>query len=223
MLKLKHKLMLLSICLVSSLAQAGTSFKLHPGDLLFQDLNCGELCNGIDAVTYGYQHSYISHMAMVVSTTPSAMVIEAITPGVVMTPVAEFLRRSLDSQQRPRVIVGRITAAYQHLIPGAIRQAQLQLGKPYNASFIPAAAQAFYCSELIEYAFKQANQQQAVFKRQPMNFAAPNTQQITPGWQKYYAQLQIAVPQGSLGSNPGEISRESSLQIVHVYGQLRHP
>ena len=45
------------------------SESLQDGDLLFQDLNCGELCNAIEAVTEGVNGKDFSHCAIVVKST----------------------------------------------------------------------------------------------------------------------------------------------------------
>lgn len=160
------------------------SFKLQKGDLLFQDLNCGEFCDSIDSVTYGYDNTYVSHVAMVIdSSESSAKVIEAVSNGVTITQLDTFLKRSLDENKKPRVMVGRVSRQYQKLIPTAIFYAEKQLSKPYNDSFIPANGKAFYCSELIANAFESDNQ--SIFQSNPMNFADTKNN-ILPIWQKYY-------------------------------------
>ncbi len=196
-------------------------YQLQNGDLLFQDLNCGELCDGINYVTYGFKNSYVSHVSMIISIKPKPMVIEARSSGVVITSLEDFLNRSLDQDGKPRVMVGRLLPKYQPLIPKAIDYAKEELGKPYNSTFINAYGKAFYCSELIDYAFRMANNGKAVFQQNPMDFTNGKTSQILPIWQKYYSALNLQVPQGVQGSNPGEFSRESILKIVFFYGDLR--
>lgn len=199
-----------------------TNFKLQRGDLLFQDLNCGQFCDSVDSVTYGYKNSYVSHVGLVIDASESnPQVIEAISQGVVITPLAQFLQRSLDDAQQPRVMVGRLKATEQKLIPNAIVSAEKQLGKPYNESFVAADGQAFYCSELIDYSFQVANHNQAVFQHLPMDFTNGKSPKILALWQNYYQNLQQEVPQGQLGTNPGAMSRESNIQIIYFYGQLR--
>lgn len=207
----------------SALADSSTNnFKLQAGDLLFQDLNCGKFCDSVDSVTYGYKNSYVSHVALVINASESnPQVIEAVSNGVSITPLAQFLGRSLDEQNQPRVMVGRLTPTYQKLIPEAINIAELQLGKPYNESFVAANGQAFYCSELIDYSFQNANHNHALFQHVPMDFTNGKSTKILALWQNYYQNLQVKVPQGQLGTNPGAMSRESSIQIIHFYGQLR--
>lgn len=207
---------------LSSAATITDNFKLQVGDLLFQDLNCGQFCDNVDSVTYGYNNSYVSHVALVINASESnPQVIEAISQGVSITPLEKFLERSLDEKHQPRVMVGRLKPIYQKLIPTAIQIAELQVGKPYNESFVAANGQAFYCSELIDYSFQESNHSYTLFHRLPMNFTNGKSNKILPLWQNYYQNLQIHVPQGQLGTNPGAMSRESSIQIIHFYGQLR--
>lgn len=201
---------------------AANNFKLQAGDLLFQDLNCGKFCDSVDSVTYGYKNSYVSHVALVINASESnPQVVEAISQGVSITPLGQFLNRSLDEKHQPRVMVGRLSPTYQKLIPAAIHIAELQVGKPYNDSFIAADGQAFYCSELIDYSFQKANHNQALFQPLPMDFTNGKSTKILPLWQNYYQNLQVKAPQGQLGTNPGAMSRESNVQIIHFYGQLR--
>ena len=202
------------------------SFRLAPGDLLFQDLNCGTLCNGINQTTSGINHSSISHVTMVYSTSSKTpIIIEAIGKGVTLTPLPTFLQRSKDQFGNPRVIVGRLSKPYRHLIKKALLFSKSQLGKPYNASFIRQFSRgkspSYYCSELIYDAFLNANHGKSIFNMQPMNFINPQTHHIAQAWQDYFAKLHMPVPQGKLGSNPGEFSKEKIIRIVYKYGKLR--
>lgn len=213
-------LLLLYWCFWASVS-ASPVFQLESGDLLFQDLNCGKFCDSIDSVTYGYDNTYVSHVALVIDATKShSRVIEAASRGVIITPLNEFLQRSLDSQYHPRVMVGRLKPQYRYLIPKAIANAKNELGKPYNDSFIPSSGKSYYCSELIADSFYAANNNRTFFHTHPMNFA-DSKGKILPLWDDYYNKLKIKVPQGVLGSNPGMMSRESMLVIIYYYGSLR--
>jgi hypothetical protein len=202
-------------------AQANASgYTPRLGDLMFQDTNCGEFCDNIDAVTSGYGNRYVSHVALVVSTKPP-LVVEAISRGVVLTPLKQFLARSVDAQQHPRVMVGRLKAPYRQHIPTAVQIARAQVGKPYNNSFIAAGGKSFYCSELVSYAFNQAYHNPNFMPSQPMDFTNGKSTQILLRWQNYYHELNLAVPQGQPGTNPGALSRLPQITIIYYYGQLR--
>ena len=202
--------------------EVAQKFELQTGDLLFQDLDCGTLCNGIGQVTYGVDNTYMSHVGIVDKKMNSKpVVIEAISQGVVETPLSTFLARSHDKNGDPMVLVGRLKPQYQKLIPSAIDYSRKQIGKPYNASFIPNNGQSFYCSQLVYFAFTHANHNKSIFQQNQMNFTDSKSKQMTAAWKEYFDQLKVKPPQGKIGTNPGLMSRESNILIVHKYGQLR--
>lgn len=198
-----------------------TIFHLQVGDLLFQDLNCGQLCDGINSTTYGYKHRVVSHVGMVVSRQDSgAQVIEAVSAGVTLTPLDEFLLRSKDDLGHPRVMVGRVNDRIKRLIPAAVETARKNVGAPYNANF-SLQGKGFYCTQLILQSFLQANQGKVVFTAHPMNFKEEKSNTFSAAWAHYFAELKQAIPQGQLGSNPGRLSRDPQIDIIYFYGKLR--
>lgn len=209
------------LILYSSTANSD-QFKLRPGDLLFQDLNCGALCDGIGEVTYGINNTYISHVSMVIYDSNKQLeIIEANSQGVVLTPLTKFLSYSHDQDGNPMVIVERLRPEYQKLIPGAINYAKSQLGRPYNKTFAPNNSTSYYCSQLIYAAFLDANSGQSIFHTHKMSFKDSKTGQITLNWQNYFDQLKTKAPEGMTGTNPGMMSREPALKVVHTFGALR--
>lgn len=212
------------------------AFQLRPGDLLFQDINCGAMCNDIFTVTHGYANTDLSHVGMVVpiqtkAGTMELKVIEASGSNVHLTPLNQFLARSVDHKNRPRVLVGRLAKRYQTLIPQAIKVAQSWIGSPYNADFTPhnlnntktsnPGKNTFYCSQLIYDAFKKANHGKSIFAQHHMTFNNPMTHRPYPGWVTYFKQLHKPIPQGELGTNPGMMSRSRHVKILCRYGYLR--
>lgn len=71
---MKNTLVLLLFASLGSFSQTVT---LKTGDLLFQSMNCGPLCEAINQVTAGYQGHDFSHMGMVYVQNDSIFVIEA--------------------------------------------------------------------------------------------------------------------------------------------------
>jgi len=67
---------------------------LQEGDLLFQNLDCGPLCDAIEEVTKGYDDSSFSHIGLVVLKHDSIMVVEAIGKDVHLTTINKFIARS---------------------------------------------------------------------------------------------------------------------------------
>jgi uncharacterized protein YycO len=192
---------------------------VQPGDLLFQDLDCGPLCDAIETVTQGVDGAHFSHLGMVARAgAEGIVVIEAVSAGVVETPLKEFLGRSADAHGRPKVLVGRLREPYRALIPKAATAADQFLGKPYDDIYVIDDT-AFYCSELVYEAFRRANDGAPVFSLEPMTFIDPATGRTFPAWADYYAKLEHAIPEGEPGLNPGGISRSPKVEIVHAYGR----
>lgn len=196
-----------------------STFVLKPGDILFQDIDCGPFCESIEKVTSGIQGSKFSHVGMVISKgTDEMMIVEAVTAGVVETPLDKFFMRSFDENNHSKVVVGRIKQVYEHLIPKAIDFANTKLGFAYDEVF-DISNDKYYCSELIYDAFKYANNDQPIFQLQKMTYKDPETQEIFPIWEDYFRQLNIPVPEGKAGLNPGGMSKSSYIDIVHFYGK----
>src|SRR5690554_7870303 len=70
---------------------------LKDGDLLFIDVECGAMCDAINAVTEGFEGKDFNHAGMVYSeNNQDFYVYEAISKGVVKTPLNDFLKRTDD-------------------------------------------------------------------------------------------------------------------------------
>ena len=149
-----------------------------------------------------------------------ADIIEAIGTKVQLTPLKTFLQRSIDTQGKPRVMVGRLKMQYQKLIPNAVDAALSWQGLPYNASFTPDNhMRKFYCSQLVADAFQSSNHSVTFFKINRMNFEKNG--HILPAWKMYFKEIHQMAPQGQPGTNPGMMSRSDKLTIIYHYGQLR--
>ena len=222
MLLIRRTLLLLSISVIvlgctQHASRANIGFVPESGDLLFQDLDCGPLCDAIEKVTIGYEGGNFSHVGVAaVDDNGSVVVIEAVSSGVEVTPLRTFLRRSLDTKGHPKVIVGRLKKAYHHLIAPAIEEALALKGKPYDKVFA-VDNEAYYCSELVYEIFRHANDNAPVFTLQPMTFKEPGTEHTQQAWQEYFSALGVSIPEGRPGINPGGISRSATLTIVYTY------
>ncbi len=223
MLLIRRTLLLLSISVIvlgctQHASRANIDFVPESGDLLFQDSDCGPLCDAIEKVTTGYQGANFSHVGIAaVDDNGSPVVIEAVSSGVEVTPLRTFLGRSLDTKGRPKVVVGRLKKAYRHLIAPAIEEALALKGKPYDKVFA-VDDKAYYCSELVYEIFRRANDNTPVFTLQPMTFREPGMGHTQQAWQEYFSDLGVSIPEGQPGINPGGISRSPALTIIHTYG-----
>lgn len=208
-------LLFLAACFLTQnvFAQTWRDFKYQSGDLVFQDLDCGDLCDAIEAVTPGLDGKHFSHVGLVYVAGDSVYVIEAIGADVHLISIDRFLQRQLDSQGRPKVVVGRLVKAYQRLNSRAIGFALQQRGKPYDETFLYSNGK-YYCSELVYDAYKEANDGRPFFNLYPMTFKDPGTGKTYPAWRTYYKKLRMGIPEGKQGCNPGSIVISDNIDVV---------
>jgi len=194
------------------------AIQFEDGDILFQDLDCGPFCDAIEKVTVGYKGANLSHVGMVVNTeSGNTQVIEANGNGVIFTHLDTFLQRQLDDKGNPKVIHARLNSDYGKLIPTAIKESKALLGKPYDEVF-DINNDSYYCSELIYWAFKNANGGTPLFELKPMTFIDPDTDKTFTIWEDYYEDLGVSIPEGLPGLNPGGMSTAASIDILRVLG-----
>lgn len=201
---MKNTLVLLLFASLGSFSQTVT---LKTGDLLFQSMNCGPLCEAINQVTAGYQGHDFSHMGMVYVQNDSIFVIEASGSAVKKTPFETF-----KSYTNEKMFVGRLKQKYQAYIPEAIAFALQQIGIPYDEAYLYDNGK-YYCSELIYDAFLHAYKK-PLFELLPMTFKSPKSNEYFEVWSDYYKQLNIEIPEGKPGCNPGGISTSDKLKII---------
>jgi uncharacterized protein YycO len=186
---------------------------LREGDILFQDLNCGELCDAIETVTEGYKGRKFSHCGLVVKQGDSLMILEAIGDKVQLNTLKAFVRRSGDTAEVKNLLLGRLKPSYLKILPNALQFAMSQIGKPYDDAFLIGNGK-WYCSELIYEAFNKNGM--PIFTLEPMTFKNPMTKDFFPAWINYYDNLKIPIPEKEPGINPGLMSRSDKLDIIPI-------
>lgn len=206
---------ILIVLLAGCKTKTSSTSEIKEGDLLFQNLQCGPLCNAIEAVTHGIDGKNFSHCALVVKIHDTLKVVEAIGKDVHVSSLKTFFARSGDTAVIRNITVERLKKNYAGLIPGAEAFALKQVGQPYNEDFLMNNGK-WYCSELIYAAFKNANHGKEFFPLQPMTFKDPKTQQFFPAWVDYYKALNEPIPEGKPGTNPGLISRSHKILVVNL-------
>jgi len=209
---IQHIVLLAVLCL-SRLGCSQQTQPLQEGDLLFQDLDCGALCDAIEAVTEGVSGKDFSHCGMVIKIGDSLKVIEAIGEQVQVNSIAIFLARSGDTETLKNTTVARVKPSHKALIDKAATYAIQQIGQPYDHEFLLNNG-SWYCSELLYEAFKHANDNKAFFQLSPMTYKDPKTKAFFPAWVDYYAALNKDIPEGKPGLNPGSISRSNAIEII---------
>lgn len=189
-------------------SQVKEKFNFESGDLIFQNLDCGDMCDAIEQVTEGYAGNKFSHVGLVNRMGKTVTVIEAVGGGVRMIPLDSFLKRTSN-----KMYVGRVKKQYTRFIKKAITFSVKQIGKSYDDAFIYDNGK-YYCSELIYDAFLYANHNKPFFRLEPMTFKKPGSAEYFPVWVDYYKKLGVAIPEGKPGCNPGGLSRSDKIEIV---------
>ncbi len=187
---------------------------LKNGDLLFQDLDSSPLCDAIEKVTSGFDNLNFSHIGIVTIIQNKTYVLEAFSNGVDTINLDEFLNRSINSENKPKVIVGRLNKKYSTLIPKAIEAGMNLIGKGYDEEF-QMNNNKFYCSELIYDIFVEANNNDPFFNLQPMTYKYNDETLDT--WVTYFEKLNIPIPENEPGINPGGISLSKKIDIIYNY------
>lgn len=196
------------------IAQSEANFLLKPGDLLFQDLDCGPLCDAIESVTEGYRGANFSHVAMVLANEEEGIkVFEAIGGKVRESKLADFLKRSQDAEGNPKVMVGRVKD--QSIRERAIDEIVKYEGKAYDDVFL-IENDSYYCSELLYFSYLE--NQEPIFKLYPMTFKKAGSDDFDPAWIEYYQKLGVDIPEGKPGLNPGGISRSPHVEMLYYFG-----
>lgn len=202
----KRVIIYLLLSIVTSQLYSKNPFRFYNGDLIFQNVHCGPMCDAINEVTKGYKGRSFSHVGIVWVKRDSIFVIEAISKGVSVTPINDFLKRSHE------VVIGRIKRSSPAFLNNVIKESLKYLGKPYDDNF-DINNDAYYCSELVYFAFKHANHNIPFFELHPMTYKSPKTKKCFPVWVDYFKALNIPIPEGKPGINPGGISRSEKLEM----------
>jgi len=202
---MRHFILLFFFALSSVVAQ---KVKLQDGDLLFQDMDCGPLCDAIEAVTEGYQGQDFSHMGMVYHRNDTIYIIEAAGSAVRLSTLEKF-----SNNTKKPMLIGRLKKKHQKLIPDAIAFSLKQIGVPYDDEYVYNNG-SYYCSELIYDAFKTANNNKPFFQLFPMTYKQPGTNDFFPAWVDYYKAINKPIPEGQPGCNPGGMSISDKIEIV---------
>lgn len=219
---MKHKALATCLAILmttgSAIAQ-DNAFQLKPGDLLFQQTDCGPFCEAINKVTEGVNGIDFSHVGILIKNDSGQwVVLEAVSAGVKETPLKEFLNRSVDQQGLPKVAVGRMKKTSETRVDDILRNKDQYLGKKYDKVF-DIENDTYYCSELVYFLYKNKNGK-PLFDLFPMTFTDPETGNTFEIWENYYEKLNHKIPEGKPGLNPGGISRSEKLAVFFPYSEF---
>jgi predicted nuclease of predicted toxin-antitoxin system len=210
------KLLSVALCLsFCSCRNAVETYIPQNGDILFQDIDCGPLCDAIELVTVSYGNYHFSHLGLIYKKSDdSIFVIEAIGNAVQLTSYKDFIARTVTDENKPKVIAMRSRFSATQM-DSVVTIALQEIGKPYDDYFLPDNDR-WYCSELIAYAFNSALKQ-TVFESSPMTYKELGSDNIMPIWKDYFQKLNASVPEGIAGCNPGAMSRSDNLKLVYAF------
>ena len=203
------------IFLSSCFQQIEEKFTFNDGDFLFQDLDSSPLCDAIENVTPGFNNMNFSHVGIVSTINGTPMVYEAYPPSVQLIDLKVFLNRSLDINNKPKVIVGRLKKEYRKSIRSAISFIENKVGTKYDEFFL-YENNKFYCSELLYDAFLK----DSIFELRPMNYKYQDSNEFQKQWINHFKKLDSEIPQGKLGINPGTMSISEKIEIVQIFGEV---
>lgn len=208
-----RKLITLTIILIINilnLKAQDVKERLEEGDLVFQDLDCGPLCDAIEAVTEGFQGRDFSHVAIIIKENNRLRAIEAIGSEVRTISIDSLFMRAA---MKNKFLVMRLNDEYQHITKDISKNAIKYIGKKYDDRFI-MHNDSLYCSELVYEVFNKSANKRELFHLQEMTYKEPGTDHFFRAWVEYYKSLNSNIPEGLPGINPGLISRSPYLHIV---------
>lgn len=186
---------------------------LKQGDIIFQELNCGSLCESIAKVTPSKQGYLFTHAGLILIKEGQTMVVEAIGDKVQCTPIEDFIKRSSFSKKKSIAVARFKSSSKAQKASEAAVLALNYLDVPYDNAFLPDGT-ALYCTELIQIVFRKVGLG-SVIKSKPMTFKDPESGQILESWQKYYDNLGVKIPEGLQGTNPGRLSLYKGFKFIY--------
>lgn len=184
--------------------------ELRTGDLLFQVGRKSDISSAIAAATGDEVPIPFTHVGIAICCPGADSVLEATSPdGVRMTALDEFLDKSARTDDRPLAVAMRLkdttgTAA-------AVIRACTRIGQPYDYSYRPDNGK-MYCSELIWVSYRRPDGS-PIFPARPMNFRAADGS-MPQFWVELFEKSGEEIPEGIPGTNPADMSRDSSLKEV---------
>lgn len=209
---------LLPLFVAAAVSCAPVKETLRSGDLIFvglpSDTQAGEdsMSSAISEST-GDGALNLIHVAIAEVADDGVWIIDAtLRHGVDRHPLDTFLTDfTRHDGTYPAFLVKRLKD------PGraaeCIQKAKAFLGEPYDSVFL-ADNGAHYCSELVRDSYRSADGGY-LFEQQPMNWK--NDQGEIPAyWERLFAGMGMAVPQGEPGTNPQEMARSALLRDVDV-------
>lgn len=181
------------------------------GDLLFVDNTSSDLTKAINEVTKKEGSHNYTHVGICKVEGNKVYVYHAAPEKNV---IKESLASFLDDREQSKIDLYRVERIANKQLASAFKISDSLLGMPYDFAYIKGNDK-MYCSELIFEMFKK----DTLFKMNPMTFKNPSTGKFHKNWIAHYQKLGVAIPEGELGCNPNDMSKNERLSYVRTLGQ----
>jgi len=199
---------------VSVIVSAQTRYVPQEGDLLFVAAGNSDMSGAIAAATAQHDSVKFVHVAVVaLNADRKPYIIEAsVKKGVVCTGWDDFILSSPKIKEKPGIVVKRVSVAFP--ADEAVARAKEHLGEEYDWMYCPDNGK-MYCSELVYDCFRKEDGS-PLFTARPMNFR-DDEGNMPVFWSELFNKLGEPVPEGVLGTNPNDMSKEPILTEVYRF------
>ena len=185
------------------------------GDLLFRVAGESDFSGAIADATAWHDTVKFVHVAIVAVEEGSPYIIEATgNRGVTRTEWQDFLSSSPQIGGKPGVVAMRVEPTADFSAARAIESAKAHYGEEYDWSYYPDNGK-MYCTELVYECYRKGDGT-PLFTARPMNFRDKNGE-MPAFWTELFEKLGEPIPEGVLGTNPNDMSKEPILKEVHRF------
>ncbi|MDO8644115.1 MAG: YiiX/YebB-like N1pC/P60 family cysteine hydrolase [bacterium] len=201
----------LFIFLFLFMASCSATRSFQAGDLIFQDLNCGDLCTAIEDVTqrqFNVSGPNLSHVGILSKEDQKWFVYEAYD-AVQRTPLKAFLKRS-----RNQFRLARFKTLTPKQREDLAAFAKKELGTPYDEDF-QINNKKYYCSELVLEAFMKVSDNQSLsYLSMYYGDLTDPEDRSAQIWKEYFTEKGQPVPSGQPGISPLAIYLSKAVEVI---------
>ena len=202
-----HKLLIITLILIGMTSCKEHTYQPQDCDLIFQIAKGNDFSKAITDATAQTDDIKIDHVGMIIIENGIPHVLEASSKrGVSVVPLQSFI-----DELPAGYIIKRVKSSLPIEIEKVIENAKSHLGEPYDWSYLPSNGK-MYCSELIYECYRD-KEDLPIFQARPMNFLDKDGK-MPQFWTDLFNRLQEEIPQGIIGTNPNDLSKEEILEEV---------
>jgi len=195
---------------------------IRTGDLIFVGIpakhhstDTSSMANAISDATGTEEGINMVHVAIAEVEKDSIWIIDAtIKHGVDRHPLDTFISDfTRHDGSLPSFEVMRVKGYGKKATEGFVQNAKQYLGCPYD-NYFAADNDAYYCTELVRESYLDSKGGY-IFSEKPMNFK-DSLGNMPAYWERLFKKLGVPIPQGEMGTNPQDMSKEAVLEPVNV-------